>query len=441
MLGRKSMARFAPLLACALLLAGCGWFGDTKTRLPGERLSVLSLQRQLEPDPALAQLEVRLPRPVENGNWPEAGGFPNHVMHHLALGDDPKRVWRASAGSGDSRDGVILSAPVVAGDRIFTMDAESLVRAFDAATGRRLWEFDTKPEAERGRGFGGGVAVAGGRVFVSTGYAQVIALDPDTGKEIWRQAVGAPVRGAPTVADGRIFAVTVENTTEALAVEDGHRLWTHTGTAENAGLLGSASPAVEGDVVVVPYMSGELFALRAENGRPLWNDNLAAARRVDAVSSMADIRGEPVIDRGRVFAVSHSGRMAAIDLRTGDRVWEQEIGGTNTPWVAGDFIFVLGNNGELICLTRRDGRIRWIFQLPRYENPEKKRDPLQWTGPVLAGDRLIVLASNGEALSVSPYTGKAIGRIEMPDGSYNAPIVADKTLYVLTNDADLVAMR
>jgi outer membrane protein assembly factor BamB len=436
------MLRVAPLLAGALLLlAGCDLFGDTKVPLPGERLSVLSLQRQLEPDPALAQLEVRLPRPVENPDWPEVGGYPNHVMHHLALGDDPKRVWRSSAGSGDSRDGYILSPPVEAGNRVYTMDAESEVRAFDAATGQRLWAFETRPKDERGRSFGGGVAFADGRLFASTGYGQVIALDPETGKEIWRHPVGAPVRGAPTVADGRVFVVTVENTAEAIAADDGRRLWTHTGTAENAGLLGSASPAVEGDVVVVPYMSGELFALRVENGRPLWSDNLAAARRIDAVSGMADIRGLPVIDRGRVYAISHSGRLAAIDLRTGDRIWEQEIGGTNMPWVAGDFVYVLGNNGDLICLTRRDGRIRWIHELPRYENVERKRGPLLWTGPVLAGDRLIVLASNGVAETVSPYTGEAIGRVEMPDGSYIAPIVAAKTLYVLTNDADLIAMR
>jgi len=436
------MARVALVLAGALLLlTGCDLFGDSKVPLPGERLSVLSLQRRLEPDPALAQLEVQLPRPVENPDWPQVGGYPNHVMHHLALGDDPKRIWRVSAGSGDSRDGYILSPPVAAGNRVYTMDAESEVRAFDAATGRRLWAFATKPADERGSSFGGGVAFADGRLFASTGYGQVIALDAETGKEIWRHPVGAPVRGAPTVADGRVFVVTVENTSEAIAADDGRRLWTHTGTAENAGLLGSASPAVEGDVVIMPYMSGELFALRVENGRPLWNDNLAAARRIDAVSGMADIRGLPVIDRGRVYGISHSGRMAAIDLRTGERIWEQEIGGTNMPWVAGDFIYVLGNNGDLVCLTRREGRVRWIHELPRYENVERKRGPLQWTGPVLAGDRLIVLASNGEALTVSPYTGQAIGRVEMPDGSYIAPIVAAKTLYVLTNDADLIAMR
>jgi outer membrane protein assembly factor BamB len=425
-----------------IALAGCDtWMGDSKTPLPGQRLSVLSLDRKLEPDPTLASLDVRLPRPIVNADWPQAGGYPNHVMQHLALDDNPKRMWSVSAGDGSSRSGYVLSQPVVWNSHVYTMDAASEVRAFDAASGKRLWSVDVTPKGQRGYTFGGGIAIVDGRVFVTSGYAQVLALDAESGKEIWRQPVGAPVRGAPTVADGRVFAITVENELNVLSAEDGRKLWTHNGTAETAGLLGGETPAVEGDVVVVPYSSGEIFALRVENGRPLWSDNLATAGRFDAMSSLADIRGRPVIDRGRVYAISHSGRMVSINLRTGERIWEEDIGGTYTPWVAGDFIYVLSNNSELICLTRNDGRTRWVLGLPRYENLEKKRGPLRWSGPVLAGDRLIVVASSGEAMSVSPYTGKALGRISLPDGAFVAPVISERTLYVLTDDADLIAMR
>lgn len=442
-------SRLLLLLIPALALAGCESLGDAwdyvfaakpKPTLPGERISVLSLDKRNEPDPQLAQLEIRLPRPVDNTEWPEAGGYPNHAMQHLALGDDIKQQWSSSIGDGSTRDGRIVAQPVTGGDRIFTMDATTTVRAFDRNTGRRLWEFDGTPE-DAGSAFGGGIAYADGRIFLGTGYAEVIAVDAATGKELWRQSVVAPVRSPPTVADGRVFAVTVDNQLEVLAAADGRKLWTHTGTPETAGLVGGASPAVEGDVVVVAYSSGEIFALRVENGRQLWSDNLAATRRTDALSALADIRGRPVIDRGRVFAISHSGRMVAIDLRTGERSWEQDIGGTETPWVAGDFVYVISNEGELICLTRLDGRIRWVQELPRYEDPKKKSGPMVWSGPVLGGDRLIVVASNGEAMTYSPYTGEALGRVVLPDGTFVTPILADRTLYVLTDDANLIAIR
>jgi len=120
--------------------------------------------------------------------------------------------------------------------------------------------------------------------------------------------------------------------------------------------------------------------------------------------------------------------MAAIDLRSGTRIWEQEIGGTETPWVAGDFIFVISNEQSLICLTRRDGRVRWVRDLPRYENAEKKKNPMTWSGPVLGGDRLIVVASNGEAMSYSPYTGAPLGHLDFDENTFVTPIIADQTL-------------
>jgi len=194
--------------------------------------------------------------------------------------------------------------------------------------------------------------------------------------------------------------------------------------------LGGASAAVEGEVVIAPYSSGELFALRVENGRAVWTDNLASTHSVNAVAGLADIRGRPVIDHGRVFAVSHSGRMVAIDLRTGDRVWEQQIASSHSPWVVGEYVFVLANDNELVCLTHKEGKVRWVLQLPRYEDEKKKSDPILWAGPVLGGNRLIVLSSLGEAVSVSPYTGEIIGRQPMSASGYLGPVIADNALPV-----------
>ena len=402
---------------------------------------MLSLDRQLEPDPDLAKIPITLPAPVVNPDWPEPGGYPNHAMQHLSLPDRLTRVWSTSTGEGASRYSRVLSHPVVEKGRVYAMDGAVQVGAYDAGTGDRLWQVDLRPEGERGTSFGGGIAFWNDRLYAATGYAQVLALDPADGKIIWRSNVGAPVRSGPTVSDGRVFVVTVGNELTVLAADDGRQLWVHNGIPETASLLGSASPAVEGEVVVVAYSSGELYALTVETGRPLWSDNLASTSNLDAVSTLADIRGWPVIDRGRVYAASHSGRMAAIDLRSGERAWEQELGSTHSLWVAGDYVYILSNDNELLCLTRNDGKVRWVRLLPSYENEKKKKDPMTWAGPVLGGDRLIVLSSDGGAISISPYTGEPLGRDEMSAGGYFAPVIADNSLYVLTDDAELSAYR
>jgi outer membrane protein assembly factor BamB len=430
------------ILAAAALatLAACS--DSSKTKLPGERISVLLFDPTLKPDPTVADEHVALTRPYVNADWPQVGGGPAHVMQHVALGDVPRRVWSADIGDGSDDQRRLLAQPVVADGKVYTLDALAEVRAYRTKDGDRLWRKSLKPDQESGGGtMGGGLAVDGGRLYVTTGFAEVVALDAETGKEIWRRRVSGPVRAAPTVADGRIFVTTVEAKTHALSVEDGHQLWTHDGTSEVSTFLGGASPAVAEGIVVVAYPSGELFALRADSGRQIWSDYLPLPSRTSQAGDLADIRASPVIYQGSVYAISNSGRMAAVSLRSGARQWEQRVGGIQSPWVDGDNVYVLTSDSEIACLVRKDGRVRWVRSLPRFENEKKKKDAIAWAGPVLAGDRLILGGSQGVAVALSPYTGDLLGQVDMPDAISIPPAIADKTAYFVTDDADLVAIR
>jgi len=430
----------------ALLLGGCetvnDWFGKSPPPpLPGERLAVLTGERKAEPDPQLANTPVTLPQARTNDSWSQAGGNPDNAMGHLSLAAAPAQAWTAGIGSGSSSALRLLNAPVVAQGRVYAMDAVGQITALDERTGRQLWRADARPEKRRGDAMGGGVAVAEGRLFATTGYGEVLALNPDDGAVLWRKRVPGPVRSAPTVAGGTVFVVTIDNQTVALSTADGTVRWNHAGIVETAGLLGTASPAVNGSLVVVPYSSGELYGLRAENGRVAWQDSLAAIRRGGALSSIPDIRGLPVIDRGQVFAVGHSGRMISLDERIGARLWEAEIGGVQTPWVAGDHLFMLDNDNEVVALTRRSGRVRWVAPLERFKDPKDRKDPITWAGPVLAGERLWLTGSNGVLLALDPASGREIGRYSLPAATYLPPVVANNTLYVLSDNGTLAAYR
>ncbi len=435
---------FAALLALAL--GGCesvaNWFEKSKEPpLPGDRISVLLLQRSLSPDPKLANVRIVLPAPAANDDWPQSGGYPNHAMHHLQVPDTINEAWSVDIGAGSGGEERLSSPPVIGGGRVYVIDSASVVSAYGTAGGKRLWETELTPDEEDEGHIAGGVAYDNGRIFASTGFAQVIALDAATGAEIWRQPISSPARSAPTVRGGRVFVTTVDNKLFAINADNGEGLWTHTGVAESASLLGGASPAAGNGVVVVPYTSGELVALKAESGRLLWQESMSAIIRTDVVSNLAHIRGYPVIDRGRVIAISHGGVMAAFDLRNGRRLWQKEIGGAQSPWVAGDYIFVITNDAEIAAVSRNNGGIYWVRALPRYEDPEDQENPIIWTGPILASDRLIVAGSHGRALAISPYSGRILGGIELPSGVSVPPVAAGGTVYFLADDAELVAYR
>lgn len=448
--GIRKAARAAGFVMAAVAvlgLAGCDTIGDMvssppKPKLPGKRLTVMELENKLEVDPEIELNDVELPPPYENKDWPQPGGTPDNAMYHLAAPGKLDKAWSVSAGSGSGSVARLVASPVVAEGKVFVLDAEAGVSAFEAESGARLWTEDLTPEDEDSeKARGGGVAYDNGKLFVATGFGQVHALDAASGKVLWTTEGGIPFRASPTVNGGRVFAVTSDNQLLCLAEENGEILWRHRGITESAGILAATSPAVAGSIVIVPYSSGELFALRVENGTVLWSDSLTRTGNLTSLSELNDIAGRPVIDRDRVFAISHSGRMVSIDLRTGERVWTKDIAGLQTPWVAGDYIFLVSIDQQVVAVSRRDGRIRWLSQLDHYEDPEAKEDPIEWSGPVLAGDRLVLVSTTGKAVSVSPYTGEIMGEIDLPAKALIAPIVAGGTVYILTDDADLVALR
>jgi outer membrane protein assembly factor BamB len=459
--------RILLVLAAASLLAGCAvtdeigsWFSSSgkKSTLRGVRIPVMSLDESLKPDPTIATMPVVLPPPYRNTEWPQPGGYAGNAMYHLSAPGRLREVWRESAGKGSDIDSDLTSSPVVGGGMIFALDSEAHIWVFRAANGQEVWNRRLAPKngtdmptlwgllgkantVEPPQGMGGGVAYDDGKIFVTSGFGVVICMDAKTGKDIWRKDLGMPIVNAPVVNGGRIFVSTHDNHFYALAEVDGRQLWDHQGITEAAGILASTNAAVSGETVIVPYTSGEIFALRVQNGQVGWSDVLSRSGHVTALSQLDDIAGRPVIDRGVVYAISQSGLMAAFSLNTGERMWARDIGGIETPWAAGDFVYVLDLNARVICLTRKEGKVRWIHQLPQYENQEKKRDPILWAGPVLVQDKLIVTSSNGYAQALSPYDGKLAGRVEIPGATTIAPIVADGTLYLYTADAELVALR
>jgi outer membrane protein assembly factor BamB len=441
--------RLVTLIVSSLALTGCealmepgGLFGDElKVRLSGERISVLRHQRSLNPDAELSAIDILLPAPSANANWPQAGGYANHAMHHIEIGESINLAWSSDIGAGSNDELRLIGTPIIAAGRIYTMDASSNVSAFDTKTGKIFWRTSLTPDEEDDDHMSGGLAFEDGKVYVTTGFAEVVALNASSGKVIWRTTLPGPMRSAPTVRNGRVFAMTVDSRLYALNGATGDEIWNYIGIPEIASLLGGASPAVDNGVVVAPFPSGELVALKVENGRVLWTEALLSTRKINVVSTLAHIRGQPIIDRGQVFAISHGGMMVSIDLRSGRRIWGKEIGGLSNPWVAGDYIFLLTNDAEVVAISRKSGSIHWVQTLPQYEDPQTKDKPIIWNGPILASDRLLLASSLGLVYSMSPYDGRIMGSVEMPSGISVPPVIAERSVYFLADNASLLAYR
>lgn len=441
---KSNSLRTILLVTGALAASGCSIINKSKPKTPvlGERTPVLTSELGVEVDPATAALPMNLPAAVANSEWAQSGGNAQKSMGHLALGSALGQAWAVSIGSGSTTSARLGSAPVVSGGKIFTIDTNSTVRAFDATTGAMVWQ--TRFGVDKGNEsslYGGGVAVDGGRVYATNGLGHAVALDATNGGIVWDVRPGGSLRGAPTVALGSVYVMSQDNQLYSLKAADGSTDWSVSASLEIAGVFGTASPAVSSGTVVAGFSSGELNAYRYENARPLWQDALSRTTINTSVATLSDIDADPVIDGGQVFAIGQGGRMVALELNTGQRMWELNIAGISTPWVAGDWVFVVTDDAKLMAVARTTGKIRWITQLRHFEKEKAKKGQINYSGPVLAGNRLIVAGSTGALINVDPTNGAVQSQTSVGADISLPPVVANQTLYVLDDSGRLRAFR
>ncbi|MEI6641876.1 MAG: PQQ-binding-like beta-propeller repeat protein [Novosphingobium sp.] len=445
MTAAKSIRRIAvaAMVVVALALGGCGLTkGKTKsTPTVGNRIPILSrIEAGTKVDTGMAVLDVVLPVAEPNPDWEQAGGSASKSYGHLALGAAPRKVWSVRI-AGSSPKQRLAAAPVVGGGRLYVMDTEGMVRAFDATSGREVWKAAFRLPESTASVFGGGAGFNDGKVFITTGLGEVAAVDAASGKLLWRVKPAGPLRGSPTIAYGAVYVMTQDNQIIALNIADGAQLWSESGSVAQTGVFGVAAAAAGQGTIVAGYSSGELVAYRYENGRQLWSDALARTSIATSVSTLTDIDADPIIERGRVYALGQGGRMAAYELVTGQRVWELNLAGISTPAIAGDWIFTLTDEAKLLCIAKTTGKVRWIAQMKPYRSVKKKKGPIFWTGPVLAGDKLWMANSEGEIFAAAVADGAVKRYAKLGAPVTLAPIVAGGTLYVLDDSGHVTAMR
>ncbi len=452
---RGFAARVLSFVMIGGLAAGLSGCGERERILPGKRLDIRAPLAGAAADggaaagaqeaaaPQNRALPIGLPAPVNPASWPQRLGNGAHRLTHLAFAAEPKPLWSAPIGAGNSRRLRITADPVVAGGRIFTLDAKAGVKAH-SLDGRALWSTDITPPGERaGQASGGGLAVEGDVLFVTSGYGELVALDAATGALRWRQKLDAAATGAPAVKEGIVYVVSRDNRALAIDVKNGRILWELPGVPADAVMERGAAPAVGEKFVIFPFGTGELTAAFRKGGIRIWRTPVAGKRKGRAYAITRDLTADPVIAGDTVYAANAAGRAVALDLASGERIWSAGEGAYGPMWPVGGSVFMISDEDRLLRLDAATGERIWAVELPYFvkEKPKKRKAIVAHYGPVLAGGRLIVASSDGLIRAFDPVDGRLLGTIDLPGGAASAPVIVNRTLYVVSRKGKLFAFR
>ena len=242
--------------------------------------------------------------------------------------------------------------PALEAGAIYDANAAGEIVKLDAASGRQIWRINA------GEAISGGVGVGGGLVLLGSSRGNVLAYDV-SGKLLWKVKVSSEVLSAPRYFDGMVIARTGDNHIFGLDAADGTRKWVYERTSPALSLRSSAGIAVDGGAVYAGFSGGKMAAIRADNGKLLWEATIAQPRGVTEIERIADITSLPVVDGPVVYAVAYQGKVAAVDRVNGKVVWTRDISSYTGLGADDGRVYVSHTLGSVYALDYSTSKTFW----------------------------------------------------------------------------------
>ena len=296
------------VLGVCLVIGACS---DTKKIAPKEgRISVIS-GKEIEKSGE----KVRLIKTSNTNEWTAPNANIYNKIPAVSL-TKATPAWKVSGAEGRSKNDLPMLTPVIVGNRIYILDTESRLLARNSKDGKELWRIDLGTKAQ-----GVGLTANKKQIIAVDEHGIVKAFDIE-GKELWKKEFKTAFRNSPLMTNESVYLLSLDNNFWVLNAKTGKEKW-HYKTTENQTLLrGMGSPSLANNVVVVPFSSGEVIAFDSTTGVLLWSQDLVGKKAFDAVADLTQMSASPVVDNGIVCLVGHGGKTMAVNLKTGESLWQ-----------------------------------------------------------------------------------------------------------------------
>ncbi|MGM0823889.1 MAG: outer membrane protein assembly factor BamB [Pseudomonadota bacterium] len=336
-------------------------------------------------------------------------------------------LWQQDVGDGLGRARYPI-APAREGDNLFAADANGVVMSFAADDGEERWEVDLDTPISSA------LSAIAGQVYLGTRDGEVIALDQRDGSVNWRSRVSSEVLAAPQANPELLVVQSIDGQVTALDRQSGDERWVYTSSQPSLTLRGTGTPLVIEPVSFVGLANGRLATIDNRNGQPLWDMQIATPQGRSEVERLVDLTGQPVLSQdGRLFVTSYNGQLVALEATRGNVIWERELSSRHAPVLVGDFLFVVTDDSNIVAVDTNSGQEVW-----RNEALEDRR----LTAPAFADGRLVVGDFEGYVHLIDAREGELVGRTEVDGSGISVPAVTEgDVIHVLANDGHLETLE
>jgi len=335
-------------------------------------------------------------------------------------------LWSEDVGAGQDVRYTRL-VPAIAGDRIFATDIEGNVLALNRYDGKEIWEVELDTPIS------GGVGAGYGLVLVGTFDGEVIALDQNDGSVRWRVQLSSEVLSAPQ-SNGDIVAVqTLDGRLYGLEAASGEKRWSYDNSLPVLTLRGTGTPVVTETTVFAGFATGKVLAVESRTGLLQWEQRVAVAQGRSELERVIDIDGAPLLVGDILYAGSYQGRLVALNRGNGRGIWAEESSTYNSLAAGHGNVYLSSAEDKVFAYQAGSGQVMW-------SNEQLLRRKI--TAPQTFGTYVAVADDEGYLHVMSQDDGRFVARKKIDgDGVRSAMISDGEVLYVMGNSGELVAIK
>jgi outer membrane protein assembly factor BamB len=189
---------------------------------------------------------------------------------------------------------------------------------------------------------------------------------------------------------------------------------------------------IAGKLLIVGVASGKLLAIDKDNGVLEWSTDVSAPKGKSETQRMNDISAEPVVDGGKIYAISYQGKLSAIDLATVNIVFDKDLSSFSGLTISNGKIYVATTDGDVYALDKATGHTIW------HQTDLQGR----WlTKPVVYKNYILIGDDEGFLHLVSRENGELINRYKLDSsGIVAAPLVNDDQVFVLEQSGKFASL-
>ena len=412
------------------VLIGCSFneiaslFEEKEVKLPGKRENVFDFKDNIIVK-ANKKILVDKPQPIDS--WNQQFQNPRNHLSHFKSKPVLKLKRKISLGNILFEKINLIVQPVNLGENIFYADKDFNIISRNHMTGKLNWKTNLEREKKEKILFLGGMSLVGNSLVVTSGLGNIYLIDSNTGKKEWKKNFLVQFSRPALIFKNKVFAVSDDNQTFCLNLKNGEIIWNHIGNLEEVSIIGGSKPAAIDNTVVLSYSSGEIYALDENDGSLIWFDNIGSSNYFSR-SALNDIQSPLSIVNNKVYSPTFSDKLLVYDLNDGSKIWELKISSINQVIISGEALYIIDTLGKLLCLDSKTGKLLWSVQLKTNDDGEE----IRWYGPLLTSNKLLVANSFGTILSLSPFTGKTLSKLNFDEGFILSPFQIKNEVFLIT---------